>query len=137
MTTPEGMKKAMDQLVSSIHELTTRGKTVYLLLNIPGGSEFEPHNLIQRSLRGFKTQPRLEGGITLEQHRQMTQIISPFLEDAARRSGAITLDPADFLCRDNWCSAVTAEGDPIYRDMDHLRWVFSYYHPQFIAQTLK
>lgn len=137
MRTPEGMKKAMDQLASTIKDLTNRGKTVYLLLNIPGGEEFEPHNLIKRSLLGFQTAIRLEGGIPLAEHQKRTQAISPLLREVAQRSGAIVLDPADFLCTDNWCSAVTPDGEVIYRDIDHLKGSYSRNHPEFISQTLK
>jgi len=137
MGNPEGMKKAMDQLAASISNLTQKGKTVYILLNIPGGQEFEPHNLIKRSLLGFQTTVRLEGGISFEEHQKRTQWITPLLRDVAQRSGAIILDPADFLCINGWCSAVTAEGDVIYRDIDHLRGSYSRYHPEFIGQTLK
>jgi len=137
MFTTTGMEKAMTQLETNIRELTTHGKTVYLVLNMPTGAEFEPHNLIQRSLQGFKVMPRLEGGISLDEHRRRTGEISSLLKDVARRSGAIVLDPADYLCHNGWCNAVTSDGDPIYRDTDHLRGTYSYYHPEFIAQTLK
>lgn len=137
MDTPEGMQKAMDQLASTIKDLTSRGKTVYLLLNIPGGSEFEPHNLIKRSLLGFQNAIHLEGGISLAEHRKRTETISPLLRDVAQRSGAIVLDPADFLCADNWCNAVTPDGEVIYRDIDHLKGSYSRSYPQFIGQTLK
>lgn len=137
MKTPEGMRKAMDQLANTIKDLTSRGKTVYLLLNIPGGEEFEPHKLIKRSLLGFQTAIHLEGGITLAEHRKRTQAISPLLRDVAQRSGAIVLDPADFLCANDWCSAVTPDGEVIYRDIDHLKGSYSRSHPEFIGQTLK
>lgn len=137
LKTPEGMQKAMAQLEASIRELTSRGKTVYLLLNIPGGKEFEPHNLVKRSLLGFQTHIRLEGGISLEEHKKRTKDISPLLRDVAKRSGAIILDPADFLCPDGWCSAVTPDGEVMYRDIDHLKGSYSRYHPEFIGQTLK
>jgi len=136
----KGTLKAMDQLVLNIRELKKHGKKVYLILNIPATPELEPLNLIARSLRGFHVAARLEGGISLEKHKYITRSlvpITPLLEDVAQRSGAIILDPADFLCKNNWCSAVTEEGEPIYSDEGHLRGTFSYYHPQFIAQTLK
>lgn len=137
MDTTEGMQKAMDQLTETIKDLTSRGKTVYVLLNVPGGEEFEPHNLIKRSLSGFQTAIHLEGGISLEEHRKRTQTISPLLSEAAKRGGAIVLDPADFMCADNWCNAVTADGEVIYRDIDHLKGSYSHDYPQFIGQTLK
>ncbi|HSC75719.1 MAG TPA: acyltransferase family protein [Pseudomonadales bacterium] len=139
LSSPEGMQKAMDQLASTILDMTKQGKTVYLLLNIPGGTEFEPHNLVKRSLLGlhFQNTIRLEGGISLEEHKKRTQKISPILRDVAKRSGAIVLDPADFLCVSQWCSAVTTEGNVIYRDSNHLRGSYSHYHPEFIGQTLK
>lgn len=137
INTPEGMQKAMAQLADSIQRLTAKGKKVYVLLNIPGGDEFEPHNLIKRSLSGFQDAIHLVGGITLEEHRKRTQHISPFLIEVAQRNGAIILDPAEFLCSNNWCNAVSDDGDPIYRDRDHLRGSYSRYHPEFIGQTLK
>ncbi|HQQ62508.1 MAG TPA: acyltransferase family protein [Pseudomonadales bacterium] len=132
----EGKQQAMEALSTSIRRLREQGKTVYLLLNIPGGKEFEPHNLVKRSLTGFHLAPHLEGGITLDAHKRMTQDISPELIEAVNRGGGVVLDPADLLCKNNWCSAVTPEGEPIYRDGDHLRGSYSYYHPEFIAQAL-
>lgn len=132
----EGKQRAMDALAALIRRLREQGKSVYLLLNIPGGKEFEPHNLVKRSLAGFNLTPHLEGGITLDAHKAMTKNISPSLIDAVRRGGGRVLDPADLLCTNNWCSAVTPEGEPIYRDADHLRGSYGYYHPEFIAQTI-
>lgn len=137
MDTSEGMSKAMDQLTTSIADLTQKGKTVYILLNIPGGKEFEPHNLIKRSLLGFHATVHLEGGISLEEHRKRMQGISLPLREVAKRSGAIILDPADFMCDAQWCNAVTADGEVIYRDSDHIKGSYSRNYPQFIGQTLK
>lgn len=133
----EGMRMAMDQLVWTISLLRQQGKTVYLLLTVPAGEEFDPHNLLSRSLRDFRVMPRLGGGITLEEYRLRTAHISPKIADVAHRSGAILLDPADFFCRDGWCSATTPEGEPIYRDHDHLRGSFTRNYPAFIGQTLQ
>jgi len=137
METPEGMTRALNQLTSTIRELRSHGKTVYLLLNIPPGEEFEHHYLIKRSLSPINILPSLNGGISMEEYRNRTQRISPEISAVARNSGAILLDPVDFLCHDRWCSAVTPEGDPIYRDSDHLRGSFIRHHPEFIGQTLK
>ena len=137
MNTPEGLQKAMDQLTNTIKNLTDQGKTVYLLLNIPGGEEFDPHKLIKRSLLGFHPTAHLEGGISLDEHYRRTAAITPLLRDVAQRSGAIILDPADFMCAAQWCSAVTPDGEVIYRDIDHLKGSYSHDYPAFIGQTLK
>lgn len=127
----------MDQLTNTIKNLTDQGKTVYLLLNIPGGEEFDPHKLIKRSLLGFHPTAHLEGGISLDEHYRRTAAITPLLRDVAQRSGAIILDPADFMCAAQWCSAVTPDGEVIYRDIDHLKGSYSHDYPAFIGQTLK
>jgi hypothetical protein len=137
MDMPDGMQKAMNQLAETIKGLTSQGKVVYLLLNIPGGEEFEPHHLIKRSLSGFQVPVHLEGGISLEEHRKRTASITPLLQEVAHRSGAIILDPADYLCDGQWCSAVTPDGEVIYRDIDHLKGSYSGYYPAFIRQTLQ
>lgn len=136
LATPDGMKKTMNQLASSIKSLTDKGKTVYLLLTIPGGEEFEPHNLIKRSLLGPHPTVHLEGGISLEEHYKRTESISPLLRETAQRGGAIVLDPADFMCKDQWCSAIAPNGEVIYRDLDHLKGSYSRQYPAFIGQTL-
>ena len=136
LDTPEGIKKFTDEWVKNILAITQQGKKVFILLTIPYGSEFEPHELIHRSMSGFSLAPRLQGGITLEEHRKRTEFFSVLIKEVARRSGAIVLDPASFLCDTSWCSAITPEGDPIYRDMNHLRGSFMFTHSQFISQTL-
>ncbi len=133
----EGMNLALDHMVSMINQWRSQGKQVYLLLNIPPGPEFDPHNLIKRSLSNFTLKPRLSGGISVEEYRKRTEQISPKMIEVARRSGAILLDPTDYLCHDGWCDAVTADGDPIYQNNDHLRGSFTRTHPEFIGQVFK
>ena len=38
-----------------------------------------------------------------------------------RATGAIPVDPVDYLCKGGSCPAVTAEGEPIYTDPVHMR----------------
>ena len=55
----------------------------------------------------------------------------------ADRVDELGLDPVEFLCRGGVCPALEDNGEPRYRDMDHLRATFVREHAEFIDRTLK
>jgi peptidoglycan/LPS O-acetylase OafA/YrhL len=107
---------AFGQIVST---LVHRGKKVYVVLNIPVSEDLDPANLVERSLMyGFRMkQTRVDERSIVERFAP----VMPKLAAAALESGAVVIDPIQFLCDGHACSAVTTDGYPIYRDRSHLR----------------
>lgn len=109
----ESLRKVIAQLVS-------HGKRVYVVLNIPTSPSFDPRRMIRRSLGS--------SGFRVEIHNptrvQIENAIGPVtakLRRIAQEAGAEIIDPVDSLCDPAFCPAVTASGEPIYRDFGHLR----------------
>ena len=46
------------------------------------------------------------------------------LRKVADASGVVIISPTNYLCDEVNCPSVTSNGDPIYKDMCHLRPVF-------------
>jgi hypothetical protein len=115
----DGLDKSFDALQKMLTALKAAGKTVYLVLNLPVGPNFEPKALISGSRLGVMRAERVspKTGLTSSQralHERLTQV--------AASSGAIVIDPLAALCGpDGQCIRSDADGVPIYKDATHLR----------------
>lgn len=118
----QGYHLALGSLQSMLSELVNKGKKVYLIGNIPIGSEVEPKRMIERSVLNnkFVTIKKTEG-IAKDALMKKYGVIIEDLRKVAEASGAVYLLPTDYLCDDKHCPSVDANGDPIYRDANHLR----------------
>lgn len=115
-----GTDAALDQLKDVLHELTSRGKKVYLVLNIPVGWAFDP-----RALRGARGVVQMQAVTrpTLNAHliRSALDPIHVRLRQVAKETGAFTIDPIESLCDEQNCRAISTTGVVMYHDMWHLR----------------
>lgn len=125
-------------LKTYILDLKALGKTVYLILNIPTGAEFDPKSTVQRSLRTFPTVFTF-----LDQKDVKRSVLSAKygwiqkdLEKVAIESGAVVIDPLDYICSDSVCPVVDADGMPLYKDRVHLSARYAREHARFIDRTL-
>jgi hypothetical protein len=110
---------AIDRLGEQIRAWRALGKEVVVVLNIPVGAELDPRNLLRRDWTGATTvnAPPLD-------RRKWAAGTSGYLDrikQAARTAGATVIDPVESLCNASDCPAITADGEPIYRDIAHLR----------------
>ena len=118
-----GAEMAYQAFGEIVSKLVVQGKKTYVILNIPVSEDLAPANLVQRSLLyGFELKR------TAIDRRAMVEMLAPVvrrLEATARDNGAAVIDPLKFLCEATTCSALTADGYPIYRDRSHLRLSFA------------
>jgi peptidoglycan/LPS O-acetylase OafA/YrhL len=105
----------------SIAQLRERGKRVFLILQPPSGNLFDPHSMITGS-RFDEMKPRTNmEAFSVARFRSDNAEPRKRLLEIARATGAIPIDPVDYICKDGVCPVVTAAGDPIYTDPVHMR----------------
>lgn len=123
---PRNSERAFHALESVIKDYRSIGKHVYLILSIPKGADFDPYHLIARDISdfGFKI-----ARTQVEQSKVVAELqpLTSRLLEIARATGASTVDPVDFICREGVCPTLMADGSPIYKDGSHLR-------PTFVRQ---
>ncbi|HVH80145.1 MAG TPA: SGNH hydrolase domain-containing protein, partial [Stellaceae bacterium] len=109
---------ANKSLESEIAALKKTGKKVYVILDNPFGEELAPRSLLDRSLfRKIEiTVVPLSKKDAIERDEPTRSSIIKVAHDA----GAVIIDPFEYLCDQDTCPALSADGSPIYKDYDHL-----------------
>jgi peptidoglycan/LPS O-acetylase OafA/YrhL len=120
---PETREEGFRALESVIKGYRKIGRRVYLILSIPKGAEFDPHHLVLRGVPGFAFRIARRNVEQTKVVQELQPVTSRLLE-IAKSTGAITIDPLDFICRDGVCPTLMADGSPTYRDQSHLRAAF-------------
>jgi peptidoglycan/LPS O-acetylase OafA/YrhL len=118
----EEYQMLLSHLSDYIQELKRHNKTVFIVLNIPKGNKLDPKYMAQRGFHSFSTFFLLRnGGIS---RTTLSETYGPIQEDLQRvasTSGAIVINPLNFLCTNDFCASVDDRGEPIYKDNSHLR----------------
>lgn len=128
---------ALDRLGKYIKELRALNKEVYLVLSIPGARELDPKYLVKRDLKMFpkifsiRTDGVKGGDIEKDYGRLHTD-----LAEVAVTAGAIVINPMSALCFPD-CLGVDAEGEPMYKDLGHLRPFYVRRWANFIDVTVR
>lgn len=132
----EGRLKLMASLELLIKRLSAN-KKVYLLLDNPHGDEFNPKN----SFNGSRLTHLV---VKSNQERQATRMLTAEeikirneLKELAKRSGAIIIDPIPILCPDGNCMIQIEDGEPVYKDNDHIRPFFVRKFSTYIDEPLQ
>ena len=126
---------ALDELRQVIGGFINEGKRVYVILNIPRGAEFNPRDMIRRSL--FPPAFRIQ--IHTAARSEIDAAIGPTgakLRRIAQLTGAQVIDPVNFLCDRAVCPAITSTGEPMYKDNGHLRPSYVRDHVPFLDETV-
>lgn len=141
LTSPEGGEKAYEALESMLSEFKRLGKKTYLILNIPMGEQFEPADIIRRGLlnTSFKTNKTSVDEETLFTNKlyPAARQVRQRLKEVASRSGAIAIDPLDYLCHEKSCSVFTPDGELIYKNAGHLRSSFCRKDIHYVDEIMK
>jgi len=126
---------ALEGLKTVIADLVARGKRVYIVLHMPTGPYFDPRQMIRRSLwtPAFVVQIRSTARSDVE---QALGPIDQKLRRLALDAGATVIDPVPSVCDEQVCPAITATGEPMYRDFAHLRPSYVRDHVFFLDSTL-
>ena len=101
-----------------------RDKTVFLLLDNPGGLQFNPKAYIQGSRL---TSLRARSLALFSKFDDKQSELRQELMKIAQRAGAAVIDPVLHLCKAGYCALSLDDGTPIYKDDSHLR-------PQFVRE---
>jgi hypothetical protein len=107
---------ALNELQEKVQSLVLAGKRVYLVLGIPFGADFDPRSMIHRTIvpPGFRvvtTSGRARAAIVRVMESSNQRLIK-----IAKATGAVVIDPMQWLCDDRTCPAVSSSGDPVYHD---------------------
>lgn len=132
----KGSEKAYRSLEATLTELKGAGKAVYLIGNIPISEDVDPSTMVRRSLFpiGFiVNKAGIKKSWLLEHYGGVRQR----LMDVGARSGAIVIDPLNFLCSENVCPSVGEEGQAIYMDSVHLRPTYVREKVRYLDETIE
>jgi peptidoglycan/LPS O-acetylase OafA/YrhL len=124
-----GASLFLHELKAQISELKSAGKHIYLILNTPMASELDPISLYTRRISGMDS--HLNGVATAAVVARYGDI-AVALRDVANQTGATIIDPMEFLCSAERCASVEQNGQPIYRDISHLRPSFTRYRIEYL-----
>ena len=133
----DAYEQALASLSGFIKEMVGSGKKVYLVTNIPIGREVDPKYIAQRDVLAFPDVFKLRsGGISKTDLDKKYGKIRGDLKRVGLESGAIVIDPMDHLCSDR-CESLDENGNPIYKDVSHLRPSFVREKVEFLDQTIQ
>jgi peptidoglycan/LPS O-acetylase OafA/YrhL len=130
-----GTEEAIIALERTLGGFTKAGKRVYLVLQSPIDPGYPPRKMIRRSL----SPPGFLLDVRPPQRAVIERTYAPFvhlLEAAAKRVGAITIDPMQSLCDTSVCRSVTGDGKPVFRDPFHLRSSYIRNHVHYLDATV-
>jgi Predicted acyltransferases len=121
---------AVADVKSTLSRLTGAGKRVYLVLNLPVGAGLDPRAHLSRT----ELLPSTGSARYTEENKKSVETalepIATRLKDVAKATGAVTIDPLQFLCNETSCPWQSANGKSMYRDLWHLR-------PSYVRDQVK
>jgi peptidoglycan/LPS O-acetylase OafA/YrhL len=122
--------EALLKLSSFVKDFRRLGKEVYVVLNIPGGPEFDPKHMLKRNLRTTENILSVgEGGAKRGDLDDRYLLIQEDIRRAVASEGAHVIAPMDFLCTKEFCPSLDEVGKPIYKDSSHLR-------PEYVRRSV-
>lgn len=133
-TSPSG-KKAFLGIHGLVSDLIRRGKKVYLILEIPVGSAFAPKNLLQKGWDRLNWLPAIENP-PREAVEAYRGAVAESLRTIAAQTGAVIIDPVDYLCDASTCPIFIEDTKPMHSDKDHLRASFVRERVTYLDRTL-
>jgi hypothetical protein len=108
-----------------VFDLTRAGKTVFIML--PGpitrkyGAGIKYQDRLPPRIHGLLGSEVPQSGISKSAFLSLTADVRVRLRSIAARTGALTIDPVDYLCGPVTCPATAPDGSPVFRDDNHLR----------------
>jgi peptidoglycan/LPS O-acetylase OafA/YrhL len=116
LSKPQGNDEAMSALADMVRSMVADRRNVYVILNIPYADSMDPTNMFKRHLTSFEVSST--PALLSDRQVALTERMGRLL----RAAGATTIDPLAFLCDSKgMCPTTTPTGDPLYRDIMHLR----------------
>ncbi len=126
-----GYAQGMRGLAADIRRWRQRGIRVYILMSNPAGRQFVPQNQVRR-LPFLQPPPD-----SVKRSRvEINLDAQTWVRVLAHLSGAQLIDPLNSFCDAQSCPTVDDEGDPLYKDEDHMRPQTAIDSASFIDQTI-
>jgi hypothetical protein len=129
--------RALDNLAALILRLTKVGKRVFVLLETPSSSIYDPATLMPTGWRRLLARPEIPESPTRSQMEKFSGKISERIQRAAETAGAQVIKPLDYLCDDEFCPIADKDGRLIYYNYDHLRTSYVRDHATYIDQIFR
>ena len=129
------MDAVFQELTRSLAQLRAQGKQVTILLSTPAGQALDPiHQLPDRITLQW---PHANTAISRAAFAASIRPVSQRLRAVAAASGAQIIDPLDDLCNAGQCPSQMADGQPIYKDNNHLRFSYIADHVRYLDPLLR
>jgi hypothetical protein len=123
-------------LEESLLQLKRLGKRVFLLLQPPMGTPFDPRNMITGSrFTAIYPLAHIES-VRLDKFLADNEAVRDRLVAIARNTGVELIDPITFLCQGNVCPVLGNDGAPVYTDTMHMRPAYSRIAAHYLTRTL-
>jgi len=135
LTTPEGQDLAMASFAEFLASLATQRK-VFVILSSPAGDGVNPSYLLNGSRFGT-LKYKESAGIVQSEFESQFGAVNERLRKIAIASGAAVVDPMPAMCKGGVCSALAADGAPMYADGVHIRSSYVRQFASFIDVTMK
>jgi peptidoglycan/LPS O-acetylase OafA/YrhL len=127
-----GAPLALAALESFLTEAAKQKKT-YLLLDNPVGDQYDPHNYFDRHVLPASYRQSQEAvNVDAAQMQIRVQLI-----EIAKRAGAEIIDPLAKLCHDGKCDRLSREGEPVFKDNNHLSPLWIEKNADYIDKTIE
>ena len=126
LTEKHVLKWALQDMQDAMSDLVKSGKKVYLVASMPVGVQFNPKSYFKRNFGGLW--PIVPQHASRKNWDFYNKLPLQYLHQVAAESGAILINPTDFLCDREMCLTHTETGDVIYKDAAHLRAGFVRHH---------
>ena len=113
----DGIELALLKLEEFIHRIKN-GKRIVLLLDNPEDERFNPKAYFEGSrMKNMEIKSYIEQiPINPEQGKLKERLV-----EIAKRQNVEYIDPADYFCIDGMCNIFSEDGNPIYKDSNHIR----------------
>jgi peptidoglycan/LPS O-acetylase OafA/YrhL len=122
-------------LRDEIQHLRNAGKSIFVVLSNPQSVAFNPTSLLPGRLP-IKSKYNPVKSIPRRGHEDFAAFTNAHLRDVAAATGSVLINPADYLCTETECATVDPNGDPIYKDGNHMRASFVREHATWIDKVI-
>ena len=97
--------------------LKNSGKRIYFVLDNPFAWELDHHSMLKRTWNGFEMQEpkKLSKSLALSRSEPIRSRVIAI----AKKTNSKIIDPFEYLCDEQYCSAFNKDGKPRYSDYNH------------------
>ncbi|NHZ40067.1 acyltransferase family protein [Massilia aquatica] len=132
----DAQELAYASLRESLATLRKNGKRVFLVLQPPAGAAYDPQSMYTGSrFASIAPLPKVPG-FDLADFRKRNAAPLARLTAIAAETGAIVIEPAQSMCKDQLCPVLDEHGAPLYTDSIHMRPDYSRRAASFLDQTM-